>query len=41
MQRKLELDGAKFENRPVSPFLEMGAYEYLWTQQKTTFKSVS
>ena len=41
MQRKLELDGAKFENRPVSPFLEMGAYEYLWTQQKTTFKSLS
>ena len=41
MQRKLELDGAKFENRPVSPFLEMGAYESLWTQQKTTFKSLS
>ena len=41
MQRKLELDGAKFENRPVSPFLEMGAYEYLWTQRKTTFKSLS
>ena len=41
MQRKLGLDGANFENRPVSPFLEMGAYEYLWTQQKTTFKSLS
>ena len=41
MQQVLELDGAKFENRPVSPFLEMGAYEYLWTQQKTTFKLLS
>ena len=28
-------------NNPVSPFLEMGAYEHLWIQPKTTFKSLS
>ncbi len=41
MQGKLNLNGANLENCPVSPFKEMGAYEYLWTEPKTTFKSLS
>lgn len=40
MQTLLDLNGANLENRPVSPFLEMGAYEHLWTQPKVTFKSL-
>ena len=30
-----------FTARPVSPFLEMGAYEALWSKHGTTFKSLS
>ena len=30
-----------FEARAVSPFYEMGAYEALWTQPGTTFRSLS
>ena len=30
-----------FRVRPVSPFLEMGAYEALWSKRGTTFKSLS
>ena len=32
---------AKQTNSPVSPFEEMGAYEHLWIQPKTTFKTLS
>ena len=38
---ELPLDGGGFEARAISPFLEMGAYETLWTEPKTTFKSLS
>ena len=41
MQKELNLNSANLEHRPVSPFQEMGAYEYLWAQPKTTFKSLS
>lgn len=39
----LELDFANsdFEARAISPFHEMGAYEALWTNPCTTFKSLS
>ena len=30
-----------FQSRAISPFLEMGAYEALWAEPKTTFKSLS
>ena len=30
-----------FRARLVSPFLEMGAYEPLWSKRGTTFKSLS
>ena len=32
---------AGFEARAVSPFREMGAYEALWADRRTTFKSLS
>ena len=32
---------AGFEARAVSPFREMGAYEALWSDRRTTFKSLS
>ena len=35
------LEDSDFRSRAVSPFLEMGAYEALWTEPKTTFKSLS
>ena len=41
MQVELYLSSANLENRPISPFMEMGAYEHLWIQPKTTFKSLS
>ena len=41
MMAELALDEPDFETRAVSPFREMGAYEALWTEPKTTFKSLS
>ena len=41
MTEELALDDSGFETRAVSPFHEMGAYEALWTEPKTTFKSLS
>ena len=41
MQEELHLNGASLGNRPVSPFEEMGAYEYLWTQPKISFQSLA
>lgn len=38
---ELALEESDFQARAVSPFLEMGAYEALWTEPKTTFKSLS
>ena len=38
---ELALEASDFRARAVSPFLEMGAYEALWTEPKTTFKSLS
>ena len=38
---ELALEDSDFRSRAVSPFLEMGAYEALWTKPKTTFKSLS
>lgn len=38
---ELELEDLDFRSRAVSPFLEMGAYEALWTEPRTTFKSLS
>ena len=41
MQQELSLNGSNVTTRAISPFLEMGAYEALWTNPKTTFKSLS
>ena len=41
MIAELAFDGSDFEARAISPFREMGAYEALWTEPKTTFKSLS
>ena len=30
-----------FKQEPISPLLEMGAYEYLWLQDKSSFKKIS
>lgn len=30
-----------FTERPISPMLEMGAYEYLWLQEKSSFKRIA
>ena len=38
---QLELGRADFEARAVSPFREMGAYEALWSQPGTTFRSLA
>ena len=38
---ELPLDKSGFESRAVSPFREMGAYEALWIESKTTFKSLA
>ncbi len=40
MQQKIAFDDLLFTARPISPFQEMGAYEYLWRDPKTTFKSL-
>ena len=36
-----ELGPLPFETRPVSPYREMGAYEVLWSDPGTTFKSLA
>ncbi len=41
MTAELPLGRPDFESLAVSPFLEMGAYEVLWTEPKTTFRSLS
>ena len=41
MTAELAFDGSDLEARAISPFREMGAYEALWTEPKTTFKSLS
>lgn len=41
MIQQLVLENPDFEARAVSPFYEMGAYEALWDQQGTTFRSLS
>ena len=41
MVPELALEDPDFESRAVSPFREMGAYEALWTEPGTTFKSLS
>lgn len=41
MAEELALEDSGFETRAVSPFHEMGAYEALWTEPKTTFKSLA
>ena len=41
MAPELHLGSTDFETRAVSPFHEMGAYEALWSEQETTFKSLS
>ena len=33
--------GSDFEGRTVSPYREMGAYEVLWSEARTTFKSLA
>ncbi len=40
MQSELTLSGVDLESRPVSPFQEMGPYEYLWTRPKKPFHSL-
>ena len=37
----LGLDAMGFEARAISPFRELGAYEALWANRKTTFKTLS
>ena len=39
--QKCLFEKSDFEARSISPFLEMGAYEALWAQPRTTFKSLS
>ena len=41
MTLELDFTSADFESRAVSPFHEMGAYEALWSEPGTTFKSLS
>ena len=41
MTRRLPLHASGFEERAVSPFREMGAYEALWSAPRTTFRSLS
>jgi DNA processing protein len=38
---QLELIAQDFAQRAVSPFLELGAYEALWDEQSTSFKSIA
>jgi DNA processing protein len=41
MAPELALEETDFESRAVSPLRELGAYEALWAQPKTTFKTLS
>lgn len=41
MTREFVFGDLDFETRAVSPFREMGAYEALWSNRGTTFKSLS
>ena len=41
MNSELDLKRSDFQSRAVSPFHEMGAYEVLWSDRGTTFKSLS
>ena len=41
MEPELDFDSTDFRSRAVSPFHEMGAYETLWSERDTTFRSLS
>ncbi len=41
MTLQLNFESTNFEEMAVSPFREMGAYEALWCQKGTTFKSLA
>jgi DNA processing protein len=41
MTPELTLDGTDFESRAISPLQELGAYEALWDEPKTTFKTLA
>jgi DNA processing protein len=41
MTPELTLSSTDFESRAISPLLELGAYEALWDEPKTTFKTLS
>jgi DNA processing protein len=41
MTPELALADTDFESRAVSPLLELGAYEALWDEPKTTFKTLA
>lgn len=41
MALELALEGTDFESRAVSPLRELGAYEALWNEPRTTFKTLS
>ena len=41
MALQLDFEQSSFEDRAVSPFREMGAYEALWCKQGTTFNTLA
>ncbi len=41
MMPEQNLASMEFEKRAISPFLEMGAYEAMWSEPRTTFRSLS
>src|SRR5271168_2556392 len=41
MNGELALNGGNFEARAISPLRELGAYEFLWDDDKTSFKSIA
>ena len=41
MSPELTLSSTDFESRAISPLQELGAYEALWDEPKTTFKTLS
>src|SRR5271165_2831246 len=41
MTPELTPGGTDFESCAISPLLELGAYEALWDEPKTTFKTLS
>ena len=41
MTPELTLDSTDFESRAISPLQELGAYEALWDEPRTTFKTLS